>query len=49
MTDTTASSQAVPVEPSLHRVMGPWLLLLRLGVTPTAPDIEELGTGAPVN
>jgi APA family basic amino acid/polyamine antiporter len=28
MTDITASHQPATVEPSLHRVMGPWLLLL---------------------
>jgi len=28
MADMTASSDSVHVEPSLHRVMGPWLLLL---------------------
>jgi amino acid transporter len=28
MTDVTAGKEAATVEPSLHRVMGPWLLLL---------------------
>ena len=28
MADVAANRTATPVEPSLHRVLGPWLLLL---------------------